>query len=66
MSTQVLIFAVEVESDQEHPSVGEYFDVSNTVWTFLDARLAAVMPTDKLRETVPKAAAAIEAVLSSE
>jgi len=38
-----MIFAVEVESDQETPEIGEYFDAANDKWTWLDIRLAAVL-----------------------
>jgi len=38
--SRILIFAVEVESDQVAPTIGEYFDVVNQHWNWLDARFA--------------------------
>lgn len=52
--TQVLIFAVEVEDDQELPVIGSYFDVMNNKWTFIDSRLAAVINTDEANHDLPE------------
>jgi hypothetical protein len=45
--TKVLIFAVEVEDDQDLPDIGTYFDVSNNMWDFMDSRLSAVINPDE-------------------
>ena len=52
--TRILVFAVEVENDQDVPEVGEYFDVENSTWQWMDVRFAGTMDSDNNNDDANK------------